>query len=579
MSFRKTKNRRSLLLIILIIGLNGLLHAQAVFSDISIEAGFNNTGSNRGVAIADYDNDGDDDVYVSSEGQANFLYRNNGDGTYTDVAAALGVDYSGSTHASVWGDFDNDGNLDLYLGNKEEPNVLYHNNGNGSFVNIAETAGVDGLGKPRTTLVADIDRDGFLDIYVANLGEENAMYKNNGDLTFTNVVMESGTSDPLISMGAMFFDYDNDGDSDLYLSHDANQANILYQNDGAGNFTDVSVASGANYAGQGMGVDFGDINNDGWLDFYITNLSYNTLYLNNGDGTFSNISFDAMITDPGMGWGVTFFDYDNDGFQDIYMVNDSYFSPLPNILYRNKGDQTFEIVSENTPIASMYGSYGTACTDINGDGLVDVFVGNHGDDGNQLFRNETTNTGNWLRLKLIGTISNRLAIGSKVTLEANGQKYTDEVAGGSGYASQNSYTLHFGLGDIETIDQMTIQWTNGLVETFQNISVNESLIAIENESLTTGAFNVAKPNYQVKTFPNPTDSDLNIMLENETAQTFEIYISNLLGEKIDQVFSGYVNQGVKSFQWMPSEQLNAGIYLINVQSEKTMTTKKVFIVK
>lgn len=577
-------NTRKILFSFLVLFLGGIipLQAQVSFADISTTSGFAGTGPNLGISIGDYDNDGDDDVYVSRKGEANLLYQNNGNNTYQEVAESLGLAYTGNTLASVWGDFDNDGDLDLYLGNREEPNVFYQNNNDGTFSDITLDAGVGYLGKPRSVLTADVDQDGYLDIYVANLNEENALFKNNGpdpmtgQVSFTNIIMESGTSDPQASMGAMFFDYDNDGDSDLYLTHDANQPYKLFQNDGTGNFVDVSASSGTNYSGQGMGVDFGDINNDGWLDIYITNLSDNTLYLNNGDGTFSDISNAAMITDPGMGWGTTFLDYDNDGLQDIYMVNDSYFSPLPNILYRNKGDNTFEIVSENSPIASMYGSVGMACTDMNADGLVDIFVANGGNvDGNQLFKNETANAGNWFQLKTIGTISNRSAVGTKITIEVGGEIFTDEVSGGSGYASQNSFTLHFGLGDVEMIDQMTIRWTNGLVETYNNLDVNQYMIAVENESLSVSNSDIETVDFKIEIFPNPVSAELNVLIENEKTQHFEIYCSDLRGRNIDYIFSGEMAQGKQSLKWNPS--VNTGMYLLTIRSEGYILTKKIFV--
>jgi hypothetical protein len=572
-------NLRNFTLILLIIFLlNPNISAQPLFSDISNEAGFNATGINRGIAIGDFDNDGDDDVYISRINESNMLYQNNGDGSYSDIAEFAGVDVAGNTHASVWGDFDNDGYLDLYVGNRESANNLYQNNGDGTFTDIAVSAGVDILGKPRSVLVADVDRDGWLDIYVANILGENALFRNNGDLTFTDITQSSGTSDPQLSMGAMFFDYDNDGDPDLYLTHDGNQAYKLLQNDGAGKFTDVSAASGTNYEGLGMGVDFGDINNDGWLDIYITNLSYNTLYLNNGDGTFSNISENAMITDPGMGWGTTFLDYNNDGLQDIYMVNDSYFSPLPNILYRNKGDLTFEIVSDNSSIANMYGSYGTACTDFNHDGRIDIFLTNSGSDGNQLFRNEMSDVGNWFKVKLVGTVSNRSAIGARVTLSTGDKIFVDEVCGGSGYASQNSLTLHFGLGDLELIEEMTIRWPNGLVETYPNLPVNQTMTATENESITVNVAEVSIPDFNVSLYPNPVgvNSPLQIVISAEQNQKIEIFATDLLGRKIDDIYRGMIMTGVQTVEWSDMNQ-RSGWYLITVQSTESNISKKVFI--
>ncbi len=565
-------------LVLLLTGTGFGVGAQSEFIDISSSAGFDETGFNRGVAVGDFDNDGDDDVYLSRLNQPNFLYRNNGDGTFTDVGVEAGVNDDGNSHTAAWGDFDNDGNLDLYVGNKAAPNKLYYNNGNGTFTDIAESAGVNILGKPRTILLADIDRDGFLDIYVANIQGENAMFRNNGNLTFEDITESSGTSDTQLSMGAMFFDYDNDGDPDLYLTHDGNQAYIMLQNDGTGNFMDVSASSGTNYEGLGMGVDFGDVNNDGWLDIYITNLSYNTLYLNNGDGTFSDISEAAMIRDPGMGWGTTFLDYDNDGLQDIYMVNDSYFSPLPNILYRNKGDNTFEEVAIDSPVASMYASYGTACTDMNHDGLIDIFITNSGSDGNQLFENNLSSPGNWFKIKLEGTISNRSAIGARVTINAAGKIFTDEVSGGTGYASQNSFTLHFGLGDIEEVEELTIRWPNGLVETYNGLAVNQMITAIENESfvVNTQELPLGLDVFEIAPNPCPEKTPLQITLAGAFEQQVDIYATDILGRYTARIYNGTLFSGEQTIEW-ESGPAESGWYIITVQSAGNRVSKKVYL--
>jgi hypothetical protein len=344
---------------------------------------------------------------------------------------------------------------------------------------------------------------------------ENIMYRNNGNGTFTDITFFSGATDPLISMGAVFFDYDNDGDPDLYLTHDANIPNILYQNNGNGQFLNVSQFSGANIAAMGMGVDVGDINNDGWLDLYITNLGPNTLLLNNGNGTFSNITFAAGVGDPGMGWGCSFLDYDNDGFQDIYMANDSYFSPFPNLLYRNLGNNIFDVVSENSPVHSMEGGYGMACADFDHDGMVDIYLANYGGTvGNQFFKNENYSENNWIKVKLKGVQSNRAAIGARVQLRAGDLKQVDEVSGGSGWASQNSLILHFGLGSHANIDLLTVHWPSGIIDTFENVGVNELLTIEEGESKisdptdTREVFNESA--YTLSVAPNPASAGIRI---------------------------------------------------------------------
>ena len=554
---------------------------QAFFSETAQEAGLTGSGRSYGVAFGDYDNDGLDDIYVSRHSGPNNLYRNMGDGTFQDRAASAGVDHQGTTTTSIWGDIDNDGDLDLYLGNRTETNVLYRNNGDGTFTDISEQAGVNSAYRTRSAMFSDVDMDGYIDLYVANLLAPNYLYHNNGDGTFTDITEASGATDTQISMGAMFLDYDNDGDPDLYLTHDANQPYIMYQNNGDGTFTDVSEASNTNYAGQGMGTDFGDINNDGFLDIYITNLSYNTLLLNNGDGTFSDISFDCGAIDPGMGWGTTWLDYDNDGFQDIYMVNDSYFSPLPNILYKNMGDNTFTDVSENTNLMGMYGSYGTATADVNGDGWIDIFVANAGiDDNNLLFINNNQNDNSWLKVKLKGVSSNSAGIGARVEVEAAGKIHVDEVASGSGYASQNSLTMHFGLADAEVVDRLTIKWPSGLVEVFEDISPNQYYLVTEGQSIVNSTPEISAPTATITQLaPNPFSDQINFNLTLQESTTIQLSVFNTIGQKVAVLHNGQISTGTQSFSWDgradTGQQVNSGIYFLQLQTPQGTVVKKI----
>lgn len=481
-----------------------LLPAQPLFFDGSAGAGIGHPGRNFGVAFGDYDGDGADDIYISRHNAPNLLYRAIGNGQFAEVATQVGIAHAGTTNVSAWGDFDNDGHLDLYLGNRDEPNILYHNNGDGTFTDISASAGVNSGHRTRAVLWGDVDRDGLIDLYVANLAAPNYLYRNNGDGTFTDITAAANAQDFGIAMGSLFFDYDNDGDLDLYLTHDANQPNILYRNDGTGHFEDVSVASGANIAAQGMGVDFADINHDGFFDLYITNLYENVLLLSNGDGTFTETGGPAGVDDLGMGWGTVFLDYDNDGYSDIYVSNDTYFAPFDNLLYRNLGNATFEIVSEGTPLSSPMAGYGVATGDVNSDGKPDLLLVNAGSqDGNQLFLNSTENGHHFIKVRLRGTESNAAAIGARVTLEANGQVQMDEVCAGMGYASQNSFTLHFGLGEAPVIDRLSIRWPNGAVEIYEGLAVDQHYLITEGEGWVTNAPPTAKAANEMKIWPNP----------------------------------------------------------------------------
>ena len=494
------------------------VQAQPIFGDGSADAGIGDPGRNFGIAFGDYNGDLADDIYVSRHNAPNLLYKAIGNGKFEEVASEAGVGHVGTTTVSTWGDMDNDGDLDLYLGNRDEPNILYRNNGDGTFENISESAGVNAAHRTRAVLWGDVDQDGYIDLYVANLAAPNYLYHNNGDGTFTDITAEANAQDFGIAMGSLFFDYDNDGDLDLYLTHDANQPNILYRNDGTGHFDDVSAQSGANIAAQGMGVDFADINNDGFFDLYITNLYENVLLVNNGNGTFTEIGGAAGVDDLGMGWGTVFLDYDNDGYSDIYISNDTYFAPYDNLLYRNLGNETFEVVGADTPLSSPMAGYGVATGDVNSDGRPDLLLVNAGtNDGNQLLVNATNNGHHFVKVRLKGMQCNAAAIGARVTIEAGGQVQMDEVCAGMGYASQNSFTLHFGLGAASIIDRIEIRWPNGVIETYEALEVDQHYYFTEGQGQLTDLELPQKPSPRLTVLPNPVSELLYLQIEGQGA--------------------------------------------------------------
>lgn len=508
-----------------------LCAAQALFSDVTVLAGVQQVGLNHGVAIGDYDNDGRDDIFCTRFNAPCALYRNLGNGVFVNMALQAGVALVATATVATWADIDNDGWLDLYVGCRDHPSHLYRNRGNGTFEDITQSAGVAEGTQLRAALWSDINLDGDVDLYVARLGMDNILFLNNGNNTFTDVTAQAGVRDTLLNLGAVFFDYDNDGDADLYLTHDAHQPFILYRNNGNSTFTDVSAAAAANLAAMGMGVDFGDIDNDGWLDLYITNLLDNALLRNNGDGTFTNVAISAGVNDPGMGWGCNWLDFDNDGWQDIYVANDSYFSPVPNRLYRNTGTGTFLDVAQGTVVMSMEGAYGSATLDFNGDGKVDIMVANSGGTvGNQLFRNDCDQDNRWVRFRLRGTVANRAAIGARVTLDINGMKLTDEVAAGSGYAGQNSLVLHFGLGQVSLIPKVTVRWPGGDEEVFTNVPSNQTWNITQGQGILTAVEPLAEsPLAMMEISPNPVGKLVNIRFELPEAQPVGLKLFDSMG--------------------------------------------------
>ena len=494
-----------------------------------------------GIAFFDYDSDGFLDIYfvngadlpgfTSNSPPTNKLYRNNRDNTFTDVTDTAGVGDIGYGCGCAVGDYDNDGNLDLYVTNFGK-NVLYRNNGDGTFTDVTQRSGV---GESRWSLgcaFADYDNDGFVDLYVTNYidfrfedhksctqygagtycppesfpGSPDTLYRNNGDGTFTDVTWEAGIHNAdSRSMAVVFGDYDDDGFVDCYVGVDAGE-NLLYHNEGGGTFTNVGWKAGVEADENGnvqgtMGVDFGDCDNDGFLDLVALNYQEqpNAVYRNVGDGFFNDISFAAGMgySLPYVGWGVDFFDVDNDGDQDLFVANghlqdevekfdDTTTYPQLNQLLINNGEGGYSNCTpqSNSALKLFKVSRGLASGDYDNDGDVDLAISN-ANDTPDLIRNDQGNRRNWVAIQTIGTISNRAGIGAKVKLSASGLTQTDEVRSGSGYLSQNDLRLHFGLGDRISIDFIEVRWPSGVVDTIKDILPNQVLVIEEGHGLLT----------------------------------------------------------------------------------------------
>ena len=493
-----------------------------------------------GCAFLDYDNDGWMDIYLVNSGKCDFynpnpplrnaLYRNNRDGTFTDVTEKAGVVGGGYGQGVAVGDYDADGFTDVYL-TQYGRSILYHNNGDGTFTDVTEKAGVAAPGWSSSAVWFDYDNDGQLDLFVCQFVEfsrekskdcragEDAkrgyciphlykptaswLFHNNGNGTFTDVSKQTGIAGSLgKAWGVVAADLNNDGRADLFVANDTVR-NFLFMNRG-GKFDEIGEQAGVAYSADGrprsgMGVDAADLDEDGWMDLFVANIDYETfsLYHNNHDETFDDVAPQigiAQATRLMSGWGLKFFDYDNDGNLDLFLANgnpdDLIESLHPGVsyherclLFHNNGKTFQNVTGQSGPFFSKpLSSRGLAIGDFDNDGAVDVLI-NVNDDSPVLLRNKAGGQNKWLGLHLIGRKANPDAIGARITYQAGDLHRSTTKVGGGSYLSSHDPRIVLGLGQHDKVDVLEIKWPqpSGLVQRFTNIPANRYLRIIEGE--------------------------------------------------------------------------------------------------
>ena len=487
-----------------------------------------------GAAWLDYNNDGFLDLFLANgKENPNALFRNNGDGTFTNVAAEAGVENGLGNTGVLAADFDNDGFKDLFLagdggvtGTGQSPVQLYHNNQDGTFTDITPQSGITSPPSAMDLTAGDIDNDGFLDLFIAAPGlfgtqHRSKLYRNNGDLTFTDISTSAGVDVRVGACAAVFTDYDRDGWIDLMIVTclGSRNSNVLFRNNGDLTFTDVAAQAGIRVPGAWMGIGLADYDNDDDIDLFVTNFGEtndpNILFESNGDGTYvsGDVAAAAGVGTLEFGWGCTFTDFDNDGYADIFFAGS-----LPSVLNQGRGnpgrmlfnnrDGTFTDASApscsggRSRRASSSGEASTECIravpvdlsnqwtsgvaqgDFDNDGFADIVVVVEPVAGGScrpvLLRN-LGNENHWVTIRLVGTTSNRDAVGAQVRVVAGPLRQIKEVYAGTSFLSTESPWLTFGLADQESTDSVKVTWPSGLVEQFANISTGQTVTLVEGQ--------------------------------------------------------------------------------------------------
>ncbi len=553
-----------------------------IFSKVLNSPVVNTPGDSRSVNWIDVDNDKDLDLFISNgpeAGENNFLYKNNGTGGFTAVTNDTIVHDGKPSDGATWADFDNDGDNDCFVVNwYGVNNLFYKNKGDGSFEQVFTGNLVNDGGHSETASWGDYDKDGWLDLYVTNSWGDlrNFFYKNLHDGTFQKISTGSPVTDAFASRSVNWTDFNGDSNPDLFVSNENNQNENLYRNNGDGTFTKLSSGPLVTAGGKTMSSSWGDYDNDGDLDVFLANDQANdALFRNEGNETFTKITTGPVVSSGGNSFGSQWADVDNDADLDLFVSNSFWGGPWKNFLFLNNGDGTFSKNATEIPALDEGWSYGNAFGDWDCDGDLDLGVATcyNANQTDYLYENHSAeNTNNWLEINLVGTTSNRSAIGAKVWVTAtiDGQTVTQfrEISAQSGYCGQNQLTAHFGLADADSVTMM-VQWPSGLEQLFGNLAVNRCLTLVEGQ----GISSVGQPPFSgpasrtLALQPNPSSDSVTVVWEQPEAESVLLQIVDLEGRII---FSQKIeaDSGQNKWAWnglgAQGVKVPAGNYTVNL---------------
>lgn len=583
------------ILILLCLALSSKSFGQVSFEHVSFEdvtgmAGLAfNAETIESACWGDYDNDGDQDLLLTSNVQ-NHLLRNDGNDVFTEVSTAVNLTESVVNTGCAFADFNNDGNLDIYivsLNGDVDEDLLYENLGiSGGFSFQRISSAVSGItnatGRNRGVSILDFNRDGLLDVWV-NSSTKDKLYRNNGNFNFTNVAASSGISESnIIEVGNVPSDLNNDGWIDVFTGNRSSTPNSIYINNGDGTFTDQVSLAGISATGLGMGVLSFDYDNDLDMDLYWTtwphavgeevlsqNFQPNAFYQNQGNLTFTDVT-NVTGTADASGWGISAntADINNDRFVDFFVSNGFSSESSQSVLFLNNSGSAFTDITTTTFVDITWDARGVAFADYDNDGDMDVVLTGGPNVDTKLWRNDTNTTNNWVTFNLIGTISNRPAIGARVEVTAGGITTVKEVSGGAGRGSFNSLPLEFGLANANSIERVVVRWPNGDREEFLSFSsVNQfhnltegtgNLLSLDENSFTS----------DIKIFPNPV-SDILKIDTNQANHIENIRIFSTLGQQVFNLSSFNLDSAT-----IDLAHLAPGMYFLKISTQSGIFTRK-----
>lgn len=568
--------------------------AQPIFTKIISGEVVNTPADSRSINWVDVNGDGWDDLFISNGldgGQNNLLYINNKNGSFTSVKNNPIVQDNGPSDGATFADIDNDGDLDGFVvtwyGAK---NFFYRNAGDGSFTYEASSLTGNIGTYSETAAWGDYDNDGLVDIYITNSAgqKENMLYHNLGNGNFERITSGALVTESDLSRGASWTDYDNDGDQDLFVVNESNQNNDLFRNNGNGQFSKIINIALTSNGGNSMSASWGDVDNDGDLDVFIANAGYfqeenNKLFLNNGNGGFSEVTSGALVSDGGCSYGSAFGDVDNDGDLDLVVANGYCNGVIKNFLYINDGQGNFQRADESfeTPC-----SFGLAFSDYNNDGFLDLAIatcknGNNSSQPDNLLYQNNGNQNNWLKIKLEGNTSNRAAIGAKVRVKAmvNGQPVWQmrEVTAQSGYCGQNSLVQHIGIGNAAKADSVIVEWLGGDKQVIGAVFANQQIYVLQGSEVT-GTEESPFAILDLRIAPNPIKNKFT--LEGSLVKGIDNLQVMLLDTLGKTVYTGQLRnlpEGTLSQSIDIGKQLPNGIYYLRLAVENEVKSIKVVV--